>query len=109
MFELILMMSLTPAFQQPLQPVAAPKAGDTLVQVQPCVWPRTCKASETQAVAQVQPCVWPRTCKKDAPAVQPVMTAQFQPCVWPRTCAKPAVVAQFQPCVWPKRCARNDA
>ncbi len=47
--------------------------------------------------AQIQPCVWPNTCRT-------VEVAQIQPCVWPNTCVE-APRAQFEVCVWPRRCA----
>lgn len=55
--------------------------------------------------AQVQPCVWPNTCRQET-AVQ---TAQVQPCVWPNRCARETLtLAQFQPCVLPNRCAAES-
>jgi hypothetical protein len=35
-----------------------PSTGTT-AQIQPCVWPNTCRSV---AVVQIQPCVWPNTC-----------------------------------------------
>ncbi|MDX6769882.1 MAG: hypothetical protein SF051_10140 [Elusimicrobiota bacterium] len=54
-----------------------PAPAATTAQIQPCVWPNTCRSVE---VAQIQPCVWPNTC-----AATP--SAQFEVCVWPRRCS----------------------
>ncbi|MEK7744724.1 MAG: hypothetical protein AAB576_08430 [Elusimicrobiota bacterium] len=54
MIQLILMLSLSPALQAPVQTAA----------VKPCVFPNTCGAAQTRTItiAEFRPCVFPNRC-----------------------------------------------
>ena len=69
MFDLILIVALSPLGASTQQPAVCREPAPVLVaQFRPCVWPNKC-AVETPAVAQFRPCVWPNKCAADESSI----------------------------------------